>query len=87
MIDCSAGITDGVWINPAIKKYCPDFRGLFIYGDYYATPASWFRLCLHVCSPEERALEGKECAPLDEIEDYFSKTLVGLYSSFYKASL
>ena len=39
--DCEA-VPDAVWIDPAIKKYCPNFTNdHFIYGDYYSTPASW----------------------------------------------
>jgi len=53
---------DGVWIDPAIKKYCPTFKDEhFFYGDYYSFPGSWYRLTLQFCNPEERAAEGKSC--------------------------
>ena len=79
---------DGVWIDPNINKYCPNFTDEhFIYGDYYSSPGSWFRLAIQFCDPIERASQGKSCKSEDEIEEYFSNTLVGLYSNFHRPSI
>ena len=51
--------------------YCPQFSDSdFMYGDYYSIKATWYRLVVHMCNTQERELEGKTCASLDEVEHF-----------------
>ena len=49
-----------------------------MYGDYYSSKASWFRLAVHYCDENKRKPLGKECKERSEIDDYFRETIIGL---------
>ena len=71
-----------------VRSYCPNFNDShFLYGDYYSSKASWYRLAVHFCDENKRKAEGKECKEKSEIEEYFSKTIISLVGTFYTPSL
>ena len=80
--------TEAEWGEDKLRKYCPKFsKDDYMYGDYYSSKASWYRLAIHFCDPLERIKEGKKCKEENEIEEYFGKTLIGVDMSVQKPSL
>ena len=73
MVECENEFIDealvALWYTG--KLYCPDYSEEdFMQSNYNYKKHSWMRLVVHRCDPEERALEGKDCAPIEEINEY-----------------
>ena len=61
------------------KLWCPDYsEDDFLKANYNYGRHAWMRLVLHHCDPEERALEGKDCADIDEINEYTHKYIFSM---------
>jgi hypothetical protein len=56
--------------------YCPDWNDEHVmFTNYREAITSWFRVAVHRCNPERRALKGKTCASDDDINDFFSQNI------------
>ena len=76
---CDSLLDDTYWSADTTIKYCPVFNSQdFIYGDYYSSKASWYRLAVHTCDIEERKALNKTCKPKEEIEHYIQNTIMAL---------
>jgi hypothetical protein len=49
-----------------------------MYTNYRETVSSWFRLAVHKCNPERRALKGKTCASEEEINEFFTQNIFAM---------
>jgi hypothetical protein len=47
-------------------------------ANYYHDEYSWFRLAVHRCDKERRALKGKSCATEDQIDKFFETNLFSM---------
>ena len=78
MIPCTNEFIDpnvvDLWYPGTI--YCPDWTDRHrLLASYRHNIHSWLRLAVHRCDPERRALEGKECASDDEINEFLFKNI------------
>jgi hypothetical protein len=68
------------WIEPNVAEiwypgtvYCPDWSDRHVlFATYRHNIFSWVRFAVKKCDREARALEGKECASDEEINDFLS---------------
>jgi hypothetical protein len=71
MKKCTIDGEDDRWITPI---YCPDWSNQHVmFSNWEKEKYTWFRLAVHKCDPERRALKGKTCASEDEINEYFNQ--------------